>query len=209
MRLFKSSGAIIIGKELLMEVTDDELEAIVAHEIGHIRHNHFNKILMTSVAIAGMVHYSTNKMLKTTSILGNPDVLLNKKVESFYKQLIVPNLLTPIIGSLLINKRFEKEADSFAYKTGKASGLAKFFQNAQKKEQAQEEAFVETKEILEEQASKLSWFDRYDLKNRYSNAVLFHKISKAFSWLYHNTFLGAHPSHEVRVKAAQDYLATH
>ncbi|MGB8467549.1 MAG: M48 family metalloprotease, partial [Candidatus Babeliales bacterium] len=50
-KLFLSTGGIIIGQELLNDVTDDELEAIIAHEIGHIKHNHINKHMAINIAV--------------------------------------------------------------------------------------------------------------------------------------------------------------
>jgi Zn-dependent protease with chaperone function len=44
-KIFTSCGGIVIGQKLLREASDKELEAVIAHEIGHIRYNHINKTL--------------------------------------------------------------------------------------------------------------------------------------------------------------------
>ena len=42
-RLFTSAGGIVICQKLLFASSDTHLEGVIAHEIGHIKHNHTNK----------------------------------------------------------------------------------------------------------------------------------------------------------------------
>jgi hypothetical protein len=54
-KILKSTGAIVIGSKLINETSDEVLEAIIAHEIGHIKHNHVNKRLAIHLAVNAAV----------------------------------------------------------------------------------------------------------------------------------------------------------
>lgn len=199
-KLFMSTGAIVIGQKLIREISDQELEAIVAHEIGHIKHNHVNKALLLTIpayiAATKFTSYLNDRFFR------NPlhplaDVYLTLS-------------LTEDVRSLIINKRFEKQADEFACKVmGKAAGLAKFFERLKQKENNMEDDFIETYAAIENNKSQLALGDTFDLKLRYYITRAADKINKAYAWYYHNTPFGAHPSHDERIKAAKKYLAEH
>lgn len=50
-KLLASTGCVVIGQRLMLETTDAELEAIVAHELGHIKYNHVNKTVALCVGM--------------------------------------------------------------------------------------------------------------------------------------------------------------
>ncbi len=197
-KLLMSSGAIIVGQKLLLEISTKELEAVVAHEIGHIKHNHANKtIAMNYVALM--------------STLAGLYYIINKQTNDPVKSMIAsgyfgfPIALTAV--SFFINKRFEKEADEFAYKfMNKGEGLIKFFEHLQEKVATEDANFDRTRAKLTTNQLELSMYSYAGLSTSYYLAKLGHNIGKAYSWIYHNTPLGAHPSLEARIKAAQDYI---
>jgi Zn-dependent protease with chaperone function len=202
-KLLKSSGAIIIGEKLVLEAFDEELEAVVAHEIGHIKHDHVNKILfLTTIAYVPalyMVHRFDKPLVFDFSSF--------KQTASLYRRLMIANLAANLLTSLYVNKRYEKEADEFACKTmGKSKGLIKFFEQSLHKERVQEEDLVKIGELLEQNSSKLTKFDYVTLNVRYYLAKAGHRLNDAFSWLYHHTFIGAHPAPEERILVAKGYL---
>ncbi len=195
-KLLVSTGGILIGQKLLHDLTDDAIEAVVAHEIGHIKHNHVNKMLALSV-VDWIAYYV---MLEAMSVKGQPsgsEVLFAWVASSF-------------VSLLIINKRFEKEADEFACKdNGKAKGIVEMFELILKKDELREEEFVAVGELLQQNWSQLSFYDNTMLGLRYSLAKFGHNFTKAYKHIYHNTFLGAHPSPEARIAAAKEYLANH
>ena len=94
----------------------------------------------------------------------------------------------------------------FACDNGKAQGIVEFFELMLEKEQLREEEFVAIAELLQKNRSDLSLWSNMILGLRYSMAKFGHNFGTAFKYIYHNTFLGAHPSPEARIAAAQKYL---
>jgi Zn-dependent protease with chaperone function len=212
-KLLMSTGGIVIGQKLLHDLSDDAIEAIVAHEIGHIKHNHINKLLVLSV-FTMILYYKLCGSLsldKVTILSSDTSLEICSKIGSLVakKYALLTSLF--LLPSLIVNKRFEKEADEFACKDNdKSNGLIEFFELILQKDQLREEEFTAIYELLQQNKSQLSFDDYYfDLIIRYYTAKAGHLYSKARKYIYHNTFLGAHPSPESRIAAAKQYLATH
>lgn len=194
-KLGKSSGCILIGQELLLKSSDKGLEAVIAHEIGHIAHNHVNKILAIDISSFTVVLVALNY------VLNKNDISMN-----FFAKLCAASTVSSLITSLIIDKKFEKQADEFAYKNmQKGEGLIEFLESVQQIEAAREKEWAETLEIIEKNKDSLSEFDYEDLKKRHS---FIKTVNDFFKWLYYKTPFGEHPSPEARIKAAQDYLST-
>ncbi len=204
-KLLMSSGAILIGQKLMKEVSDESLEGIVAHELGHIKYNHVNKALALSV-LGGIMHMLLlNKLEKYITVKDNTQYTYAFKQYLLWE---ATKAASSLMVAFIINKRFEKEADAFAYEAnGKANGLIEFFELLLKKDEIREEEFVTVYELLQNNKSSLSGLDYYRLAFKYYIMKGGHLFTKAYKMLYHETFVGAHPSPEARIKAAQDYLA--
>lgn len=198
-KLLVSSGAIVISKKLLEETTDRELQAVVAHELGHIVHNHVNKgILIWLASYWGTVY-------AWEYFLGKPNA---QDLRSCLAVVCAQSVIALCVDACIINKRFEKEADEFAYKvTNNSEGLIEFFEHIKNKEQSVENDFAATLAIVKDNKAKIGYSDYYYLMFRYYMAKTRHVIGSGFKWIYHNTPLGAHPSHDDRIKAAKEYLA--
>lgn len=195
-KLLMSSGAIIIGQKLLLEISDQELEAVLAHEIGHIKFNHINKILLTSVPLTIAAYVVAFKYLI------NPHDNFASQLAKIYYSLLTSSVIT----ALIINKRFEKQADQFACETQHAQGIIGFFETILKKDTSREECFIQTYDKLLNDKTKLSYRDYLVLRLRYGLARTGDMLDRGFKFVYYNTPLGAHPSPEVRIEAAQEYL---
>ncbi len=112
------------------------------------------------------------------------------------------------LANLLIGKRFERQADEFAYKTvGKAAGHKLFFKRLIEKKDKYNKDFETIYDFLQKSKPELSTLDSTLLTVRYYLASFGNKIRRLDRWIYYNTPLGAHPSPEARIKAAEDYLA--
>lgn len=195
-KLLLSSGGIIIGQKLVRELSDDALEAVIAHEIGHIKYNHCNKglalLVATLIAYVKIIPY----------IVSEDDLTITRYV----KYIALFDLLS-LISRFLIGKRFEQEADAFAYRNNnKAAGLIEFFELYLEKENKRDKEFIITYDILQDNKKDLSMSDYYSLLIRYYIAKYGHEYRKCLQNIYHNTFLGAHPSPEKRINAASHYL---
>lgn len=205
-KLFKSTGAIVIFQRVLKEASDMSLEGIMAHEIGHIKYNHVNKsllILMASVAAA----------IGTESLLENLWIDTKSNAPSeFYKKAslsVLQNLLILILPSLIINKRFEKEADAFACENGYAHGMIEAFESFNEHVALADSDVAFTTDKINASKKSISLVDYAQLKVRLGLVKMRHAFNKGYRWLNHNTPWGAHPSPDARIEAAQEYLATH
>ncbi|BDC35163.1 hypothetical protein Noda2021_11210 [Candidatus Dependentiae bacterium Noda2021] len=203
-KLINSSGGIIIGQKLIEDSTDEELEAVIAHELGHIKYNHVNKTILLTVGIYYILNGAIEHVFEND--LRKLDTQERFGV-SMLKNLYLA-LYSPLIAHLIIGKRFEKQADTFAYKTlQKGKGLKGFFNVLIQKHENQKASFGLTRTILKNSYDKLSLLDYSLLNVRYFFAKVDHVLHRVGRWIYHNTRLGAHPSPEARIKAVESYLA--
>lgn len=197
-KLAMSSGAIVIGQDLLNKCSDDELEAIIAHEIGHIYHNHINKQITTLLSCMGASLISGN-LMRLSIKNNNLELAAVCGGVSLFSSFILP--------LLIIGKKHEREADLFALKSlNKNSGLIKFFERLKKKDQKKKNDFNIVSNVLSENSSKIKFDEWVALNLNYYIAKVGFKIDSGFKWLYHNTPWGAHPSHNDRIRAAKKHF---
>ncbi|HMK33006.1 MAG TPA: M48 family metallopeptidase, partial [Nitrosopumilaceae archaeon] len=189
-KLLMSTGGIIVGQKLMKEVSDDALEAIVAHEIGHIKHNHINKMLALHV-----VSFILFRMIANQSNAGanfvhqmDHDWARGRYINWYCKYKLVMEPVLSTFESFVINKRFEKEADAFACDNGKASGLIELFELFLKKDQLREEEFVTVYELLQKNKADLSTNDYYSLIANYYLFRAGQSFTNFFKKIYHETF---------------------
>lgn len=191
-KILTSYGGIVIGQDILNQCSEEEIEAVVAHEIGHIKHNHINKNL--SVALLSFI----------ITICVSKKMNIGKNLLSGY---ILKTSIDSLIAALIVGKKFEKEADTFACdRAKKAAGLIAFFKRLEQKEQKEGADFdclkadlLASKDIMRESDYRALWLDYYLAKG-------IHLGSKGLGWIYHNTPFGPHPSHLDRIAMAQEYL---
>lgn len=187
-KLLISSGAIVLGQKLVYEVSDEEIEAVVAHEIGHIYGNHSNKHMAAHLGTSALIY------------LCLPPLPVQAR--------IMPSLIAGrFLSSLMIGKQFEREADEFACENqGQARGIIKYFQRLIEKEKKQENDFKDVSQNISKN-SRHFYLDEYFLINlKYYLARGSFKIDRMFTWFYHNTIFGSHPPHQERIDSAQKYL---
>lgn len=189
-KLLGSAGGIVIGQEIINESTQEGLEAIITHELGHIKHNHVVK----SIALFFMSRAIFDAAMKKYPLTSNDR--LNQGIS------LVAALTLP---KLIINKRFEQQADAFAFKHGKAHGIKGFFEHLIQKSKQFDADYDNINELLEQNKNQLSKLDFVTFKTRFYCTKYY---TKAYKWLYYNTPYGAHPSHEKRIAAAEEYLNT-
>jgi Zn-dependent protease with chaperone function len=210
-KLLMSSGGFLLTQDLLLKCTEKELEAVIAHEIGHIKHNHVNKglfVLLVKMGIINVFYYRFSKVNKKYAKMyydKEEYFFAKNKIKSASLLFYASCLVGYFLPALLIGKRFECQADEFACKMGKSKGIIEFFERMVEKEELEDKEFIFIKELIEQKKERLSR-DYSKLKWAYYFAKFNHSINKAFKWLYHNTRLGAHPSNKERIKKAQEYF---
>jgi Zn-dependent protease with chaperone function len=197
-KLFISSGGILIGQKLLNEITDEELEAVIAHEIGHIRHNHTNKLILTN----GLTLGTSFLICQPIKIERCP----NGKIKNINVNILPTLLLNVLLYSLIVNKKYEREADRFACRYGKQRGLIKFFNRLEGKKNKMDSDFNNMSKLLKENKDNLNLMNYTTFNLEFYLALAKHKVGRLYDWIYHNTPLGAHPSNKARIEETKKSL---
>ena len=207
-KLLMSTGGIVIGQKLINELSDQAIEAVIAHEIGHIKYNHSNKhlALRALTLITGAIVW-LKLGIKQGIMESDTDAQKEMKVLIYWVKLGAFVNVFSYLPSLIINKRFEKEADEFAYKAnGKGAGIIEFFELILKKDELREEEFVSIYALLQKNKNNISISDYYSLIMSYYLARAGQLYWNLYNEIYHETFVGAHPSPQARIEAAKKHI---
>ncbi|MFD1316684.1 M48 family metallopeptidase [Namhaeicola litoreus] len=113
---FGSKKRIVLYDTLIEDLNEDEIVAVLAHEIGHYKKKHVIYNMILSTLITGLTLYILSLLI------GNPILAeaLSVKIPSFHIGLIAFGLLfSPIseitgIAMQYMSRQFEFEADDFA-----------------------------------------------------------------------------------------------
>jgi STE24 endopeptidase len=123
---FGSKKRIVLYDTLLREMTDEEIVAVLAHEIGHYRKKHVIRNIISSVLLTGLMLFLFSR------IAGNPVLAsaLGADIPSFHIGLITFGILysplSLIIGLLsnYISRQNEFDADRFVKENYDANKLS-------------------------------------------------------------------------------------
>lgn len=185
-KILASSGAILIGQDLLLETSQKTLEAAIAYELAHIKFNHGNKYKLAYLITPPLALYiiiaTRGKLISLASLL-----------------LLLPRFL--------IGKQFEKEADTFIYKTmNNGQGLIELCNYFQRKKQKMENDYADAYTFV--QNAHIGSLDYIGaLFTCYLNSLT-HKCGNLFDWICYSTIISPYQSNEARIKTAQAYLDT-
>ncbi len=118
------SASIVLTQGLLKLLSKDELEAVVAHEIGHVQR--FNTFLMMTAAMLGSLIMFVSQFLKWVVSFGQTDKMrkeFSSAVSAFLNVLVAP--FAAVIIQLAVSKNRMYLADQTAVElTGKPQALA-------------------------------------------------------------------------------------
>ena len=107
---------IVLFDTLLEQMKDDELLAVLAHEVGHWKKRHIFKRLLISLVLSLVGLYLAWRLVDWGGLAG----LLGLGQASFYAQVLVLSLLTSLAGFLFtplaswLSRRDEWQADRYA-----------------------------------------------------------------------------------------------
>ena len=114
-----STRRIILSDTLLQHYSDDEIEAILAHELGHHVHKHILKSIFTQVAITFFAFWLINVVLRLV-IAKNWFPVLDPRLYDFANLPLIV-LVATILGFVLmpalnaISRHHERQADRYAW----------------------------------------------------------------------------------------------
>jgi STE24 endopeptidase len=116
---------IVLYDTLIKNQTNDELVAILAHEIGHYKRKHVVKSMALSILQTGVILYLLQYLLNSTNLY----TALGASLPSIHLSLVVFGILfTPIslfigVAMNLFSRQNEYEADAYAATTFGANSL--------------------------------------------------------------------------------------
>lgn len=122
---FGSEKRVTLYDTLINDLDDEEIVAVLAHEVGHYKKKHIIFNLVTSILLTGLTLFILSIFI-SNPLLSNA---LGVEIPSFHVGLIAFGLLySPIseITGLLMNwfsRKFEYQADNYAKTTYKAEPL--------------------------------------------------------------------------------------
>ena len=187
-QLFNQKGVITIYGGLIFSMNDEELEAVLAHEIGHIKYNHINKKMM--IHFGSLI--SSYKLIKTCL---KSEIFDKSWQNKSFITLITANIISRLI-TIQIMRKYETQADEFSHVNGHANGLKSFLTK------------TDIKKIIRNECEKLENIIQNntdpELNNAYQNALRnLNNIARSIPIM---EFVDEHPTHEERIKSAQEYL---
>ncbi|WP_298894763.1 M48 family metallopeptidase [uncultured Psychroserpens sp.] len=122
---FGSEKRVTLYDTLVKELNEEEIVAVLAHEVGHYKRKHIIYNLIASIALTGLTFFILSIFI-SNPLLSNA---LGVETHSFHVGLIAFGLLySPIseLTSLVMNhlsRKFEYQADDYAKDTYKAEPL--------------------------------------------------------------------------------------
>ena len=117
---------IALYDTLLEKHSDEELVAVLAHEIGHYKKKHIFQSLILSIIQTGLITYLFELCLSNASLINS----LGGETASFHLGLIIFSILFSPIGLIIgifmnsLSRKNEFEADQFAKKEYNGENLA-------------------------------------------------------------------------------------
>lgn len=136
---FGAAKRVVFFDTLLAKLNGDEMEAVLAHELGHFKHRHILKMMATSFAtsLAGLalLGWVSQQVWFYTGLGVMPNLSGNNSALALLLFMLVLPLFTFFLSPLsaLRSRKFEFEADAYAVANsdGKslASALLKLYQD--------------------------------------------------------------------------------
>jgi STE24 endopeptidase len=112
---FKNNRRIVFFDTLLSILTPREVKAVLAHEIGHYKHNHIVKSLLLSTLIIFLGLFLLSSLVNSTTYLNLLNVPFNASsqlIALFFTYQVASFFIDPLFSSL--SRKNEYEADAYA-----------------------------------------------------------------------------------------------
>ena len=126
---FGAAKRVVFFDTLLEQLNADEMEAVLAHELGHFKHRHILKMMFTSFAISllglALLGGLSQQVWFYTGLGVAPNLTGNNSALALLLFMLVLPLFTFFISPLSArrSRRFEFEADAYAVANSQAAAL--------------------------------------------------------------------------------------
>ena len=136
---FGSAKRVVFFDTLLKQLNGDEMEAVLAHELGHFKHRHIVKMMFTSFAVSlaglALLGWLSQQVWFYTGLGVRPNLEGGNSALALLLFMLVLPLLTFFVSPLSArrSRRFEFEADAYAVAHAQppalSSALLKLYQD--------------------------------------------------------------------------------
>jgi STE24 endopeptidase len=126
---FGAAKRVVFFDTLLEQLNADEMEAVLAHELGHFKHRHILKMMFTSFAVSllglALLGGLSQQVWFYTGLGVAPNLTGNNSALALLLFMLVLPLFTFFISPLSArrSRRFEFEADAYAVANSQAAAL--------------------------------------------------------------------------------------
>ena len=126
---FGSAKRVVFYDTLLEQLNGDEMEAVLAHELGHFKHRHILKMMLTSFAVSlvglALLGWLSAQVWFYTGLGVSPNLGGNNSALALLLFMLVLPLFTFFTSPLSARRSrgFEFEADAYAVAHSQASAL--------------------------------------------------------------------------------------
>lgn len=200
-------GAIVIDQMAINKLSDDQLKAFIAHEIGHIKNNHTHKRLALWLSTLGISCYFLGDVARALAEYsvkkGNAFIKRQSVIFENQYRIMGAALIAKLVDGLIIGKRFEKQADQFAFEAGYAEPIMGAFAALQEERDILENDLTATREIIAAQQGSLAPENIQILTQELDHLEGQYRLSK---WIHEKTPFEQHPTNADRIADAQAYL---
>jgi STE24 endopeptidase len=105
---------IILGDTLIKEFSEDEIETVFAHELGHYKHHHIRIGIIISIISTFLGLYITSRCYSwSVNVLGFSSITDLAALPSLALWLSIFGLVSSPLGNM-ISRRHERQADTYA-----------------------------------------------------------------------------------------------
>ena len=127
---FGSAKRVVFFDTLLKQLNGDEMEAVLAHELGHFKHRHILKMMLTSFAVSlaglALLGWLSQQVWFYTGLGVIPNLNGGNSALALLLFMLVLPLFTFFVSPLSArrSRRFEFEADAYAVTHAQAPALS-------------------------------------------------------------------------------------
>jgi STE24 endopeptidase len=127
---FGSAKRVVFFDTLLKQLNGDEMEAVLAHELGHFKHRHILKMMLTSFVVSlgglALLGWLSQQVWFYSGLGVIPNLNGGNSALALLLFMLVLPLLTFFVSPLSArrSRRFEFEADAYAVTHAQAPALS-------------------------------------------------------------------------------------